>query len=161
MKEGHSEFWPWALDRWQGPAAVRLLKLQDEHDVVILELMFVAWLGVQCRAISQDDLDQLRGGAQAWIDQVVLPLRRVRRAWKAEGKQASLRTRLQALELEAEKSLSLLYAQTWSLISATANGDTANHCEDALGHNLWLVLEGVGLQADDTLRQQLLQDLSG
>ena len=38
MKEGHSEFWPWALGRWQGPAAERLLELQDEHDVVILEL---------------------------------------------------------------------------------------------------------------------------
>ena len=140
---------------------MRLLKLQDEHDVVILELMFVAWLGVQCRAISQDDLDQLRGGAQAWIDQVVLPLRRVRRTWKAEGKQASMRTRLQALELEAEKGLSLLYAETWSRISANADSDIADHREDALGHNLGLVLEGVGLETDDTLRQQLLQDLSG
>ena len=160
MKEGHSEFWPWALGRWQGPAAERLLELQDEHDVVILELMFVAWLGVQRRAISQDDLDQLRGGAQAWIDQVVLPLRRVRRAWKAEGKQASLRTRMQALELEAEKGLSLLYAETWSLISANADSDIADHREDVLGHNLGLVLEGVGLETDDTLRQQLLEDLS-
>ena len=161
MKEGHSEFWPWALGRWKGSAAERLLELQDEHDVVILELMFVAWLGVQRRAISQDDLDQLRGGAQAWIDQVVLPLRRVRRAWKAEGKQASLRTRLQALELEAEKGLSLLYAETWSLISANADSDIADHREDVLGHNLGLVLEGVGLETDGTLRQQLLEDLSG
>lgn len=161
MKEGHSEFWPWALGRWQGPAAERLLKLQDEHDVVILELMFVAWLGVQRRTINQENLDQLRGGAQAWIDQVVLPLRRVRRTWKAEGKQASMRTRLQALELEAEKGLSLLYAETWSLISANADSDIADHREDALGHNLGLVLEGVGLGTDDTLRQQLLQDLSG
>jgi hypothetical protein len=123
--------------------------------------MFVAWLGVQRRAISQEDLNQLRGGAHAWIDQVVLPLRRVRRTWKAEGKQASLRTRLQALELEAEKGLSLLYAETWSLISANADSDIAYHREDALGHNLGLVLEGVGLETDDTLRQQLLQDLSG
>ena len=161
MKEGHSEFWPWALGRWQGPAAERLLKLQDEHDVVILELMFVAWLGVQRRTINQENLDQLRGGAQAWIDEVVLPLRRVRRTWKAEGKQASMRTRLQALELEAEKGLSLLYAETWSLISANADSDIADHREDALGHNLGLVLEGVGLGTDDTLRQQLLQDLSG
>ena len=161
MKEGHSEFWPWALGRWQGPAAERLLKLQDEHDVVILELMFVAWLGVQRRTINQENLDQLRGGAQAWIDQVVLPLRRVRRTWKAQGKQASMRTRLQALELEAEKGLSLLYAETWSLISANADSDIADHREDALGHNLGLVLEGVGLGTDDTLRQQLLQDLSG
>jgi len=160
MKVGHTEFWSWALGRWQGPAAPRLLKLQDEHNVVILELMFVAWLGVQRRAISQDDLDQLRGGAQAWIDQVVVPLRRVRRAWKADGQQASLRTRLQALELEAEKDLSMLYVETWSLISATANGDTADHCEDALGHNLRLVLEGVGLGTDDALRQQLIQDFS-
>ena len=161
MKEGHSEFWPWALGRWQGPAAERLLELQDEHDVVILELMFVAWLGVQRRTINQENLDQLRGGARAWIDQVVLPLRRVRRTWKAEGKQASMRTRLQALELEAEKGLSLLYAETWSLISANADSDIADHREDALGHNLGLVLEGVGLGTDDTLRQQLLQDLSG
>jgi len=71
-----------------------------------------------------------------------------------------LRTRLQALELEAEKDLSMLYVETWSLISATANGDTADHCEDALGHNLRLVLEGVGLGTDDALRQQLIQDFS-
>ena len=161
MKEVHAEFWQWAMGRWQGPTAARLLKLQDEHDVVILELMFVAWLGVQRRAISQDDLEKLRGAAQAWIDQVVLPLRRVRRAWKAEDQQASLLTRLQALELEAEKGLSVLYAEIWSLISATANSDTVDHREDALRHNLGLALEGVELATDDALRQQLVQDLSG
>ena len=161
MSEQHSEFWQWALDRWQGSGAARLLELQDKHNVVILELMYVAWLGLRGRVISREDLAQLRACSEAWIDQVVLPLRQVRRAWKTEGREATLRARLQTLELEAEHGLAILYAESLPLSPMTSCKSSADPNLPALRHNLGLVLEGAGLQTTGEWCQQLEKDLCG
>jgi uncharacterized protein (TIGR02444 family) len=161
MSEQHSEFWQWALDRWQGAGAARLLELQDKNNVVILELMYVAWLGLRGRAISREDLAQLRACSEAWIDQVVLPLRQVRRAWKTEGKAATLRARLKTLELEAEHGLANLYAESLPLTPMTSSKGSAEHSLPAFRHNLELVLERTGLQTTGELYQQLEQHLRG
>ena len=43
------DFWSWALERYQNPR-VRdlLLALQESDDIIILEVMFMAWVAVNC-----------------------------------------------------------------------------------------------------------------
>ena len=43
-----TDFWSWALERYRNPhARDLLLALQESDEVIILEVMFVAWLGAR------------------------------------------------------------------------------------------------------------------
>lgn len=95
--------WEFALDRYgrDGVEAACLL-LQDEAGVDVCELLWHCWLyhhGLRCDA----GLDDVR----RWQREVTAPLRRLRRALKAEARHddgvAELRRTLQRAELQAER----------------------------------------------------------
>lgn len=139
------DFWSWTLARWQGVAATELLELQDAHGVVILEIMFVAWLGQRQIMVSPAGIALLRDRTQAWIDEVIVPLRAVRRAWKTSGREASLRQRLQGLELEAERALAGMYMEVFDDLVDLAAGHCSGAPAKTLRHNLVQALSAVGL----------------
>ena len=104
-----TEFWTWALDRYADPGARDLLlSLQETNAIIILEVMFVAWLGEQGRALDEELSCGLRASIAPWVDGVVKPLRKQRQAWAKQTKSGELKTMMLAVELEAERQLAHL-----------------------------------------------------
>lgn len=104
------DFWRWALARWQdSEVAAGLLSLQEDHHVVVLEVMLLAWLGRGGWQVSADCHAALVAVAQPWVAEVVLPLRQTRQQWRNDPARAAQRRCLQRVELRAEEELAELY----------------------------------------------------
>ena len=115
------DFWRWAVAQYED-VQVRegLLELQESSDLVILEAMFLAWLGHRGQAIREEDQQRIRLAITPWVDGVVLPLRRQRQAWTDMPSMITNRRHLLGLELEAERVLAQL------LIDALPMGEQLN-----------------------------------
>jgi uncharacterized protein (TIGR02444 family) len=128
-------FWSWALKRYQNPhTRDLLLALQESDDVIILEVMFVAWLGTRRQQLDHTVWRQLRDSISPWVDCVVKPLREQRQAWSQSGNTIDLKSRMLAVELEAERQLAELLCS--ALTSELPSGDVV--CVDT---NLQLLPE--------------------
>ena len=103
------EFWCWAVAKYEN-VQVRegLLELQEVCDLIILETMFIAWLGHRGRVICAEDQQRMREAITPWVDGILLPLRRQRHAWTDVPSMTTNRCHLLELELEAERVLAKL-----------------------------------------------------
>ncbi|WP_454018001.1 TIGR02444 family protein [Azospirillum sp. Marseille-Q6669] len=82
------------------PAAC--LDIQDRLGQDVNLLLFAAWAGMACSAdLPADELARIDSAVAPWRDEVVRPLRAVRR--RAKGEDDALYKRLKAAELEAER----------------------------------------------------------
>ena len=130
-----ADFWSWALERYQNPhTRDLLLALQESDEVIILEVMFVAWLGTRGQQLDHTVWRQLRDSISPWVDCVVKPLREQRQAWSQSGNTIDLKPKMLAVELEAERQLSELLCS--AMTSELPSGDVV--CVDA---NLQLLPE--------------------
>ena len=100
------DFWRWAVARYDN-VQVRevLLDLQENSGLIILEAMFLAWLGHRGQLIREEDQQRIRAAITPWVEGVVLPLRRQRQAWSDMPSMITNRRHLLGLELEAERVL--------------------------------------------------------
>lgn len=102
--------WRWVLELYAREGVPALcLQAQDQHGVDVCLLLAALWLE-QCGVMPQPErLQALQDCAADWRTRVVLPLRAIRRGWKADaavdGELARLRQQLQGLEIEAEHVL--------------------------------------------------------
>lgn len=127
-------FWRWALDRWRDDELSELLLgLQDRHGLVVLELLFMAWLSERGIRLDARQWRQLHDAAKPWVRSVVIPLRQQRVSWRQRVEYESLRKRLQQLELAAERALAEIYTDAFVQILghstidvSVAGGETAN-----------------------------------
>lgn len=103
-------FWDFSL-RVYGTEGVSAacLDLQERHGVDVNILLFCLWLGAAgYPARSETQLRAIAAAASLWHDQVVKPLRAVRRRLKEpiepvdHGLAQEVRARLQKVEIEAE-----------------------------------------------------------
>ena len=103
------DFWRWAVARYDN-VKVRevLLDLQENSGLIILEAMFLAWLGHRGQVIREGDQQRIRAAITPWVEGVVLPLRRQRQAWTDMPSMITNRRHLLGLELEAERVLAQL-----------------------------------------------------
>ena len=103
------EFWRWAVAQYED-VHVRegLLELQETSGLIILETMFLAWLGHRGQVICAEDQQRIREAITPWVEGVVLPLRHQRYAWTDVSSMTSNRHHLLGLELEAERVLAQL-----------------------------------------------------
>ena len=103
------EFWSWAVAQYEN-AQVRegLLELQETSGLIILEAMFLTWLGHRGQVIQEEDQQRIRDAITPWVEGVVLPLRRQRKAWTDMPSMITNRRHLLGLELEAERVLAQL-----------------------------------------------------
>lgn len=103
------EFWHWAAARYED-VQVRevLLELQETSGLIILEAMFLAWLGHRGDVICAKDQKRIREAITPWVVGVVLPLRRQRNVWSDVPSLTKNRRYLLGLELEAERVLAEL-----------------------------------------------------
>jgi uncharacterized protein (TIGR02444 family) len=88
------------------PAACVLL--QDRFDLDVNVLLLGAYIGVQGKTLAAEDVAAARAVVDAWHDEVVRPLRAVRRRLKSgpapapDARTASLRRHVAGSELDAE-----------------------------------------------------------
>ncbi|WP_043307968.1 TIGR02444 family protein [Pseudomonas sp. ML96] len=104
-----TDLWSFALTCYARPGVEQAcLRLQDGGADVCL-LLCALWLERRRITCDAQRLAQLQVVAAHWQQQVVGPLRKLRRSWKndsaADPALAQLRERIKALELDAEREL--------------------------------------------------------
>jgi uncharacterized protein (TIGR02444 family) len=105
-----SPFWRFSLAFYRHPqVADACIALQEEAGVDVNLLLFLLWHATRGRELSPAEVAELERRIGAWRDMTVIPLRGVRRALKsppglvAAGAAEAFRTRIKAVELEAER----------------------------------------------------------
>jgi len=119
-------FWRWAVALWRSSELEsQLLQLQDSHGLVVLELLFAAWLGDRGVKIAEPDRQALQSACDCWVKGVVIPLREQRKQWADDRETQWCRDAIKTLELQAEKKLSerlVAVAQEQGLLRALHAG---------------------------------------
>jgi uncharacterized protein (TIGR02444 family) len=112
--------WDFALAFYaQPPVAEACLQLQDEYQANVCLMIGLHWLDVRVQRITDEQLFALNDYIKNWMDDVVMPLRSLRRELKIPFKnfaqddvQEQLRTVIKQAELLAEKKL-LVEIECW------------------------------------------------
>jgi uncharacterized protein (TIGR02444 family) len=98
VEERAASFWRWSLASY--PKVERgLLDLQDRFGADVNLILFCAWIG----RLTPEALETAETAVRPWREDVVEPLRRLRRLLKQHPEAADLRDRVKAAELEAER----------------------------------------------------------
>jgi len=93
-----SDFWDWAVAAYNRPGVADLcLDLQDRYGQNVPLLLWAVWRG--------GDVPAAIALARQWEDEVVGPLRGVRRRLKGRAGAEFLREQVKVVELEAERAL--------------------------------------------------------
>ncbi len=108
-------FWDFSLALYREPGVEEAcIGLQDRLGLDVNLLLYACWIAATGRGgLECDDWTRLIGDTAAWRNQVVEPLRAVRRHLKGRGDMpdaAALRERVKALELDAEHAEQLAIA---------------------------------------------------
>ncbi len=143
--------WEFSLQQYRKPGvAEACLEAQDRFAADVNLLLYAAWLARQGLELNVSQWRSLESELQPWRQQVLLPLRGLRRGWRQLPAAASLRQQLKALELEAEREQQ---RQIWHWHQ---QGLAADAGEAALQRQLQQLLSAAG---DDGGRDRLLHDL--
>jgi uncharacterized protein (TIGR02444 family) len=112
-----NDFWRFSLAVYEpADVAEECLVLQDALGLDVNVLLFCAWLGTRAIVLGRSDIEAAARVVAPWHDNVVHPLRNVRRQIRARygGEFENLRSRVKILELEAEQieqAMLFAYAQ--------------------------------------------------
>ena len=105
-----SPFWRFSVKFYAEPGvAAACIELQDRAQVDVNVLFFLLWNATQGRALNAGEVEQIEHAIGPWRDIAVVPIRNIRRALKSPpavmtaDAAESLRTRIKAVELEAER----------------------------------------------------------
>jgi uncharacterized protein (TIGR02444 family) len=105
-----SPFWQFSVKFYAVPGvAEACIALQDQAKVDVNILFYLLWNAAQGRAFNAADVTEIEHRIGPWRDVAVVPIRNIRRALKAPppvmepGAAETLRTRIKAVELEAER----------------------------------------------------------
>jgi uncharacterized protein (TIGR02444 family) len=105
-----SPFWRFSLGFYRQPGvADACIALQDGSGVDVNVLLFLLWLATAKRQVSRATVQAFCGHTDPWRNDVVVPLRTLRRklkdrAWLVGRNTAELfRTKIKAVELESER----------------------------------------------------------
>jgi uncharacterized protein (TIGR02444 family) len=138
MQQG-SPFWRFSLRFYRQPGvADACIALQDGCDVDVNILLFLLWLATARRCVPFAAARELCAEAAAWRDDVVAPLRTLRRRLKngstlvERGAAELFRTRIKAMELESER----LQQEAMFALAATLVTENAVTTEAAARANI-------------------------
>ena len=105
-----SPFWRFSVKFYAVPGvADACIALQDQAKVDVNILFFLLWNATEKRALNAENVAEVERTIGGWREMAVVPIREVRRALKtpppvmAADAAESLRTRVKAVELEAER----------------------------------------------------------
>src|SRR6516164_6105212 len=113
-------FWRFSLSFYQqAGVAEACIALQDDCGVDVNLMLFLLWLAANGRQVSLENIKELDQTVRSWRDLTIIPIREVRRKLKGAltlveaGKQEAYRTKIKAIELEAERlQQEALYARS-------------------------------------------------
>ncbi len=116
-------FWRFSLNFYRQPGvAEACIALQDDCGVDVNLMLFLLWLAASGRQLSAEHIKQLDQAVRSWRELTIIPIRETRRKLKgaptlvAADKQEALRTKIKAIELEAERlQQEALYAKSRAL----------------------------------------------
>ena len=131
-----SAFWQFSLAYYARPqVAGACLELQDHAGIDVNLLLYLLFLAAHNREVGRDDVARIDSMVAAWREQVVLPLRNVRRQLKPgippcdRTDTDQLRSAVKRIELDAERieqeSMERLAAVESTGHTATSQIDTA------------------------------------
>jgi len=128
-----NDFWQFSLSFWQNKNAQEaLLRLQDIQHLRVNLLLFSMWLGIEKKAITNHLLLTLEA-TECWHQQVVAPLRNVRKALPLQSPAPSLKPQVQNSELLAEQiEQSLLFKCAFNIPVAITKTNTHNSPDNTL-----------------------------
>jgi uncharacterized protein (TIGR02444 family) len=125
-------FWDWAVGAYRGEGvADACLALQDEDGQNVPLLLWAAWLASEGFGLGDALAAESAALARHWSDELVVPLRTLRRRLKTElstGDEAlrlPLREKIKAVELEAERALMMKLAELDGAPNFKANQDVS------------------------------------
>lgn len=126
MNNSHQGLWDFALKLYAAPGVGdACLLLQDESGVDVPVLLFCAWLSKNDVALTEAEIARIDGLAKEWHEEVVKPLRAVRRRLKTGPSPAptketeTLRNSVKGVELSSEKiELAMLETEGRALIAS-------------------------------------------
>jgi len=103
-------FWRFSLYFYRQPGVSgACIALQDEYGVDVNLLLFLLWLADDGRLLSADEVRKLEDQVRDWRNLTVIPIRNMRRKLKGArtlidaGQKEAFRTKVKAIELEAER----------------------------------------------------------
>jgi len=109
-------FWDFSLASYgRDGVSAKCLALQDEFNLDVNVLLYGAWLASLNSRLEREHLAALEVIIAPWREQVVLPLRTLRRNWREYPPAGSLRGEVKRLELQAERQqqdMMLAFLQT-------------------------------------------------
>lgn len=121
--------WDFALAFYAQPhVADACLQLQDKHQANVCLLIGMCWLDARQQYLVDAEFAILKNRIEGWAQEVVMPLRSLRRLLKLpfenlaqDETQTQLRMSIKQAELLAEKKL-LLEIERWTLPIAVSKG---------------------------------------
>ncbi len=143
-----SAFWQFSLAFYARPqVADACLELQDCAGIDVNVMLYLLFLATQNRELSSDDVARIDATIAGWREQVVLPLRNVRRALKPgippcdRTDTDELRSAVKRIELDAER---IEQETIERLAAAESTGHVATSRLDAARANLATYSEFLG-----------------
>lgn len=134
-----SPFWRFSLRFYRKPGvADACIALQDGCGVDVNILLFLLWLATERRSTRLDEVQAVCAAAAPWRDEVVVPLRGIRRRLKQgpalvdRSATEQFRARIKAIELESER---LQQEALFALADGLAT-ESAASVEDAASFNV-------------------------
>ena len=129
-------FWRFSLTLWQQKTVQEtLLRLQDTQCFRVNFLLFSMWLGLEKKSISEH-FGQIIQQTNLWHQQVVEPLRSVRKAISKNSPNPALRPQVQNSELEAEQIEQALLFNCATKLPKFSEKQTSNNTLHLLTRNL-------------------------
>jgi uncharacterized protein (TIGR02444 family) len=129
-KEG--SFWKFSLEFYADPAVAGIcIDLQDRHSSDVNILLFALWCASRHRRLSPHELERVVASVAGWQNEVVKPLRGVRRNLKpfalnlALEPVVDLREAVKQQELEAERLQQSLMEANFGEIGSPASDRAA------------------------------------
>lgn len=102
---GVPALWEGMLDLYAAPGvADACIAAQDACEADVLLLLAAALLAQRGWRLTPDFADGMMAETREWRNEVVLPLRALRRRWREQPAARALRERVGTLELDAERS---------------------------------------------------------
>ena len=158
--DASESLWNFALSFYAKPAvADSCVLLQDQHNANVCLLIGLHWLDARGHVLSTTDLENLSAHTCRWHEEIIEPLRHLRRTlkqpyenYKKDEVQEQLRDSIKQAELLAEKKL-LMEIENWSVKNAVSRSSLQHS-------NLTNYLKNLGLDKNfiDSIMQKLTSE---
>jgi uncharacterized protein (TIGR02444 family) len=134
-----SPFWTFSLSFYrQGGVSEACLELQDHFGVDVNIVLFLLWTATLRRCLEASEIGALADKVRAWQNDVVVPIRNLRRFLKTpsplldEGTKELFRTKIKAVELESER----LQQEAMFALAPSLHYEPADTIQEAARTNL-------------------------